>query len=194
MLPASQWNVTAHWDLTGLLTRILQVNGAPLFDVAVQVDDRNTSRYLVSIGLPRQSGVMPTFYSPIQKDLLNVLGKTIPAEASGGKRRNKRQFTHFADNPSDSRDETPETILETLHALPHDIAGGGLFLPDANFLSSIQQLSRDQKAAAAFRLMKDAGAFEAFGPDEIKADQSTILQLMTSVDLLAPSDRVIILF
>lgn len=71
LIPPSEWNATAQLkspaDLTDLLIRVLQVNGAPLFDVAVQVDDRNTSRYIISIGLPRQSGVMPNFYSSLPK-------------------------------------------------------------------------------------------------------------------------------
>lgn len=54
--------------------------------------------------------------------------------------RMKRQFNHFADNPSDIREETPEALLETLSALPstNTDVDLGLFIPDANFLSSIQ--------------------------------------------------------
>lgn len=37
--------------------------------------------------------------------------------------------------------------------------------------------------------MKDSGSFDAFTPEEFKADQSTIMQVMNSVDKLAPSDR-----
>ena len=66
MMNPADWSKAANqWDLTSLLIKVLQVNGAPLFDVAVQVDDRNTSRYVISVGLPRQSGVVPSFYSPI---------------------------------------------------------------------------------------------------------------------------------
>lgn len=148
LIPPLLWNVTAHWDLTSLLTRILQVNGAPLFDVAVQVDDRNTSRFIISVGLPRQSGVMPSFYSQLPQDLVDLASRMTADEGSASKTeqhsagiRKKRQFTNFADNPSDNRDETPESLLEALNGLPfHNEAGGpgGLFLPDANFLSSIQ--------------------------------------------------------
>jgi len=54
-------------DLTDLLKQIIEHNGAPLFDLAIQVDDRNTSRYVLNIGLPRHSGIMPQFYSNIPK-------------------------------------------------------------------------------------------------------------------------------
>ncbi len=56
--------------------------------------------------------------------------------------RQKRQFNQFADNPSDNRDETPESVLDSLGTLPSLLNNGdpdlGLFIPDANFLSSIQ--------------------------------------------------------
>ena len=71
MIATKEWNEKG-WDLTDLLSRILQANGAPVFDIAVQVDDRNTSRYVLSVGLPRQSGVMPQFYSTLPKVLLFI--------------------------------------------------------------------------------------------------------------------------
>ena len=60
-------------DLTELLKQIIEHNGAPLFDVAIQVDDRNTSRYVLSIGLPRHSGIMPQFYSNMPKVSFNLI-------------------------------------------------------------------------------------------------------------------------
>lgn len=53
----------------------------------------------------------------------------------------------------------------------------------------MQQLSREQKASAAFRLMHDSGAFTAFTPEEFLTEEATIKQVMTSIDQLSPSDR-----
>lgn len=126
----------AQWDLTDLIGRILQVNGAPLFDLVVQVDDRNTSRYVLSVTLPRQSGIMPQFHSLIPKDLLHQLDSIRP-NPDISHRRAKRQFVNFGDGPADILDEIPDhSFLEA--AASHSDPSADLFLPDANFLQSIQ--------------------------------------------------------
>ena len=72
MAHSSSWTESA-WDMTDFLVNIIRINGAPLFDLAVQVDDRNVSRYVLSVGLPRQSGVLPQFYSSQVKVLRSHL-------------------------------------------------------------------------------------------------------------------------
>lgn len=138
----SEWD-PSKWDLTESIGKILQVNGAPLFDLVVQVDDRNTSRYVLSVTLPRQSGIVPQFHSAVPRDLLHVLdtvrsGGQRPDDVNQQHRRNKRQFINVGDSPLDTRDELPDpSFLDPLsHADPSlDLS---LYLPDANFLQSIQ--------------------------------------------------------
>lgn len=53
-----------------------------------------------------------------------------------------------------------------------------------------QQLSRDARASAAFRLMQDLGAFSSFtGPSNFKKEESAIRRVISSIDHLLPSDR-----
>ena len=75
LIPLSAMNSSepVGLDLTELLIRIIERNGAPLFDLAIQVDDRNTSRFLLNVGLPRHSGIMPQFYSNIPKVILDSI-------------------------------------------------------------------------------------------------------------------------
>lgn len=128
----SEWNQST-WNLTDLLARMIQVNAAPLFDIAVQVDDRNTSRYVLNLALPRQSAILPQFFASVPKDLLHLV-----SEKRDAKRRVKRQFNfgEFGDHqelPSDG------ALLEALGLASFDDenkAGG--FLPDADFAHSIQ--------------------------------------------------------
>ena len=61
---ASDSDLKTSWNLTSMLVEVMRINGAPLFDLAVQVDDRNASQYVLSLSLPRQSGVLPQFHSP----------------------------------------------------------------------------------------------------------------------------------
>ncbi len=128
----------AQWDLTNLIGRILQVNGAPLFDLVVQVDDRNTSRYVISVTLPRQSGIVPQFHSPVPKDLLHQLDSIRP-NPDISHRRAKRQFVNTAgDGPADVLDEIPDFASFDALSHPDPTLDLSLYLPDANFLQSIQ--------------------------------------------------------
>jgi hypothetical protein len=133
----AEWD-PAQWDLTNLIAQILKVNGAPLFDLVVQVDDRNTSRYVLSVSLPRQSGIVPQFHSSLPRDLLHELD-TLRSKRNTDKRsRTKRQFVNIGEGLPDIHDEFPDpAMLEALNnADPsQDIDS---FLPDANFLQSIQ--------------------------------------------------------
>lgn len=129
----------AQWDLTNLIGRILQVNGAPLFDLVVQVDDRNTSRYVLSVTLPRQSGIVPQFHSPVPKDLLHQLDSIRPNPDVSHRRRAKRQFVNTAgDGPGDVLDEIPDFASFDALSHPDPTLDLSLYLPDANFLQSIQ--------------------------------------------------------
>ena len=126
----SEWN-PSQWNLTDLIGRILQHNGAPFFDLGFQIDDRNTSRYVLAVTLPRQSGIMPQFHSPIPRDLLHVL-KTTEERGRHG-HRSKRQFVGVGD---EIHDELPDTsFLEPLFQPDPSL---NLYLPDSNFLQSIQ--------------------------------------------------------
>ena len=60
----SEWS-SASWNMTKLIALMMQHNGAPLFDFSVVVDDRNVSRYIVSILPPRYSGILPMFRTPL---------------------------------------------------------------------------------------------------------------------------------
>lgn len=136
----ADWN-QASWNLTDLISRMIQVNGAPLFDVAVQVDDRNTSRYVLNLALPRQSGIMPQFYSSLPNDLLHFASQSEKRETDKypANRRFKRQF-NFGD--FGEHQELPESaILEAfgLASFADEITSGpGNFVPDADFAHNIQ--------------------------------------------------------
>ena len=114
------------------------MNGAPLFDLVVQVDDRNTSRYVLSVTLPRQSGIVPQFHSPVPRDLLHelqVLGSHRNIEE---RRRTKRQFVDIGEGLPEIHDEFPDpAMLEALNNAD-PLVDSDPFLPDANFLQSIQ--------------------------------------------------------
>lgn len=135
--PPSEWD-PRRWDLTDMVGRLLKVNAAPLFDLVVQVDDRNTSQYVLSITLPRQSGIMPQFHSPIPRHLLNQLNDLRPSPDISQRRRSKRQFLNLGDSPVDVTDELPDAaFLESLNNADPSV-DISLQLPDANFLHSIQ--------------------------------------------------------
>lgn len=129
----SEWD-PSRWNLTDLIGRILQHNGAPFFDLVVQVDDRNTSRYVLSVALPRQSGIMPQFHSPIARDLLHVLNSR-PSSAPIH-HRSKRQFVSVGDSPIDTREELPNSFFPEPLSQPDPSLD--LYLPDSNFLQSVQ--------------------------------------------------------
>lgn len=183
----SEWD-PAQWDLTELIGKILNVNGAPLFDLVVQVDDRNTSRYVLSVTLPRQSGIVPQFHSPVPRDLLHHLDILRDKKE---RHRVKRQFLGMGDVQLDNHDEFPDfAIFESLNHPDPSLELHNPFLPDANFLQSIQQLSRDARASAAFRLMQDLGAFNSFSvASDYRKEESDIRRVISSVDQLLPSDR-----
>lgn len=131
----SEWD-PAQWDLTDLIGKILNVNGAPLFDLVVQVDDRNTSRYVLSITLPRQSGIVPQFHSPVPRDLLHHLNAVRDKQEH---HRIKRQFPGMSDGQLDGHDEFPDfAMFESLNHPDPSLDLDNPFLPDANFLQSIQ--------------------------------------------------------
>lgn len=203
------------WNLTDLIARMIEVNGAPLFDIAVQVDDRNTSRYVLNLALPRQSGILPQFYSSLSKDLLHFVKREKRDQSLN--RRFKRQF-NFGDFPD--HQELPEAaILEALELASFaDGNKAGDVLPDADFAHNIQvysvladvlsfsnnflfvnyyctlthhqQLSRDQKTSAAFRLMRDVGAFDRFPSQaDFQREENAIRNIIGSIDLLQPTER-----
>lgn len=54
----------------------------------------------------------------------------------------------------------------------------------------MQQLSRNQKSVAAFRMMCDIGSFDAFIPPKASDEEEALIcRLISSVDRLTPSDR-----
>ncbi|XP_045585451.2 uncharacterized protein [Procambarus clarkii] len=48
-----------RWNLTRALVQMLRMNGAPLFDVIVDADIHNSSRYSIVISAPLHSGLIP---------------------------------------------------------------------------------------------------------------------------------------
>ncbi len=50
----------SRFDLTNLTLELLRVNGAPLFDVTLDIDAKNSSRYALIIELPRPTSLMPS--------------------------------------------------------------------------------------------------------------------------------------
>jgi hypothetical protein len=114
------------------------VNGAPLFDLVVQVDDRNTSRYVLSVSLPRQSGIVPQFHSPLPRDLLRELEVLRSERNVEKRRRTRRQFIDIGEGLPEIHDDFPDpAMLEALNNADPSLDSDP-FLPDANFLQSIQ--------------------------------------------------------
>jgi len=175
-------------DLTELLERIIQYNGAPLFDLGVQVDDRNASRYVINVALPRQSAIMPQFYSNLPHDLLDLVDVNWRESAAGASEGRSRQRRHYPDFFDESTDETGEMPFVDDPAL-FSAEALGLFQGNGSFLTSIQQISRDQKTVAALRLLRDIGAFRSFSEEEYKSEEASLRRFMNFVDRLTPSDR-----
>ncbi len=115
------------------------MNGAPLFDLVVQVDDRNTSRYVLSVTLPRQSGIVPQFHSPVPRDLLHELEviRSNPPDMDR-RHRSKRQFVNVGEGLPDIHDEFPDPAMFEALNNADPLFDSNPFLPDANFLQSIQ--------------------------------------------------------
>lgn len=192
LIPLSAMNNTKPegLDLTELLKQIIEHNGAPLFDVAIQVDDRNTSRYVLSIGLPRHSGIMPQFYSNMPKDLLDLANSKTNFQKSSvnsneDHSRTKRQNRKIFDDLIDETGEIP-FIDDPMFVTPDAL---GFFQGNGSFLTSIQQMSREQKTMATFRVLRDVGAFKSFSDEEYMADEASLKQWIHLIDSLTPSDR-----
>ncbi|GLH13890.1 Endothelin-converting enzyme-like 1 [Gryllus bimaculatus] len=61
-------------DLTALVARLLQVNGAPLFDVDLDADPRNRSRLAIFLDLPRRSAAAaPLWQRPTKRRYIEII-------------------------------------------------------------------------------------------------------------------------
>nr|XP_053653838.1 uncharacterized protein DDB_G0271670-like [Cherax quadricarinatus] len=55
------------WNLTRALLEMFRMNGAPLFDVIIDADIRNSSRFSIIITSPRRSGLVPALVRPFRR-------------------------------------------------------------------------------------------------------------------------------
>ncbi|XP_069672464.1 endothelin-converting enzyme-like 1 [Periplaneta americana] len=104
-------------DLTPLVTRLLLVNGAPLFDVYLERDMHNRSRLAVFLDLPRRYGhTTRLLHRPFPEVLNGIFGfhrTTRPGSERVRRSQNKesRAYTYIKDSAEEKRLLSLEKLL-----------------------------------------------------------------------------------
>lgn len=52
----------SQFDLTNVTLQLLRLNGAPLFDIMLDIDAKSRSRYALIIELPRPTSLVPNLF------------------------------------------------------------------------------------------------------------------------------------
>jgi len=62
------------FDLTSTILKFLRVNAAPFFDLTLDIDPRDKSKYALVVELPRPTSLVPNLFQPLsqQDDVLLV--------------------------------------------------------------------------------------------------------------------------
>lgn len=59
--------------MTQVIQQFLKLNAAPLFDITLDIDAKNKSRYAIVIALPRPTTLAPSLLRSPNEDKHNVL-------------------------------------------------------------------------------------------------------------------------